>query len=101
MSMKGNLARSILCSLVTRVDFGWYCSIVGVRDSSEAGCFCRLGSADAEARVDAACGRAIRRITATEITVRSAITVLHDFIVGLGYGIAWPIFPQDDRTVVS
>jgi len=25
-----NLARSILCSLVTSVDFGWYSSIVGV-----------------------------------------------------------------------
>src|SRR5258708_21541176 len=28
--MNGNLARSILCSLVTSVDFGWYSSIVGV-----------------------------------------------------------------------
>lgn len=32
--MNGNLARSILCSLVTSVDFGWYSSIVGVC------CFC-------------------------------------------------------------
>src|ERR1700747_2274301 len=29
MSMNGNFARSILCSLTTSVDFGWYSSIVG------------------------------------------------------------------------
>src|SRR5580704_1057434 len=29
--MKGNLARSGLCSFVTRVDFGLYSSIVGTR----------------------------------------------------------------------
>src|SRR2546425_10036021 len=32
--MNGNFARSILCSLVTSVDLGWYSSIVGV------GCCC-------------------------------------------------------------
>ncbi len=28
MSMNGNFARSILCSLVTSVDFGWYSGLL-------------------------------------------------------------------------
>src|SRR5580698_929433 len=100
MSMKGNFARSILCSLVTRVDLGWYSSIVGVRDSCEAGSFGKLASSNAAARVAAACGRIKRRITTAKVTARSAIA-RQDFIVGLGYGIARAIFPQDDGTPLA
>src|SRR5580658_11155672 len=100
MSMKGNFARSMLCSLVTRVDLGWYSSIVGVRDSCEAGCFGKLASTNAAARVAAACGRTNRKTTAARINARSAM-VRQDFIVRLGYGIARPIFPQDAGTPLA
>jgi hypothetical protein len=49
--------------------------------------------------VAAACGRTNRKTTAAKLTVRSAMA-RQDFIVGLRQGIARPIFPQEDRTLL-
>src|SRR5712691_2344622 len=75
MSMNGNFARSIFCSLVTSVDFGWYSSIVGVC------CFCGVWSCCViEARGQTISAENVAtRMTETRVTDRL------EFIVPFGF----------------
>src|SRR5580692_165257 len=66
--MNGNFARSILCSLVTSVDFGWYSSIVGVRSCED--CFC--GATEDARRIAAPRGQKITKIARARITAKNA-----------------------------
>src|SRR6266403_6147226 len=72
--MNGNLARSILCSLVTSVDFGCYSSIVGV-------CFC----GDWPCCVMAERGQTMNAAEATTKIVETRRMVRREFIVPLGF----------------
>src|SRR2546430_1331483 len=73
--MNGNLARSILCSLVTRVDFGWYSSIVGV--------CCLRG--DWSWCVIAARGQTMSAARLAMRMMETKIMVRREFIVPLAY----------------
>src|SRR6266446_2248607 len=85
--MNGNLARSILCSLVTSVDFGWYSSMVGV---------CCFGG-DWPCRVIAARGQTMSAANvATRITETKRM-VRREFIVPLAYLNFRIIFAQESR----
>src|SRR6266581_2590920 len=85
MSMNGNFARSILCSLVTSVDFGWYSSIVGVC------CFCGVWSCC----VIAARGQTISAANVATRRTETKVTVRREFIVPLGFLNLRLIFPQE------
>src|SRR5438876_2928908 len=71
--MNGNFARSILCSLVTSVDLGWYSSIVGVC------CFC----GDWPCCVIAARGQTRNAAEAATRIVETKKMVRREFIVPL------------------
>src|SRR6266581_2590922 len=75
MSMNGNFARSILCSLVTSVDFGWYSSIVGVC------CFCGVWSCC----VIAARGQTISAANVATRMTETKVTDRREFIVPFGF----------------
>src|SRR5712664_3107037 len=84
--MNGNFARSILCSLVTSVDFGWYSSMVGVCCFFSGVWSCGLIAARGQTMPPA--NRATRMIE-TNVMVR------RDFIVPLGFLKLRLIFPQE------
>src|SRR5260370_4443057 len=84
--MNGNLARSILCSLVTRVDCGWYSSIVGV-----GWLFCEVCSCS----VIAVHGRASKSPANTETTMMRRVRLSPDFIGPLCFLDVRLIFPQE------
>src|SRR6266699_1094845 len=75
MSMNGNFARSILCSLVTSVDFGWYSPIVGVC------CFCGVWSCC----VIAARGQTISAANTATRMIATKFIVRREFIVPFGF----------------
>src|ERR1700734_323308 len=83
--MKGNFAPSILCSLGTSVDFGWYSSMVGVGFCDD--CFCN-DSREAVRCVAAVWGLTVAKITAARIATRNA-GARQDLIVRLGNGPAY------------
>src|SRR5438552_14897599 len=83
--MNGNLARSILCSLVTSVDFGWYSSIVGIC------CFCRAWSC----RVITARGQTMSAANMATRMTKKKVMVRREFIVPLGFLDVRPIFTQE------
>src|SRR5204862_7556445 len=78
--MNGNFARSILCSLVTSVDLGWYSSIGGVC------CFC----GDWPCCVIAARGQTRNAAEAATRIVERKKMVPRELIVAL-----WAYEPQD------
>src|SRR5882672_12942735 len=84
--MNGNFARSILCSLVTSVDFGWYSSIVGVWCFSCGPCSCCVVAARGQTMSAAN--------VATKMTEKK-VMVRREFIVPLGFLNVRLIFPQE------
>src|SRR5438552_17156922 len=83
--MNGNLARSILCSLVTSVDFGWYSSIVGIC------CFSRAWSCS----VIAARGQSMSAANMATRMTKKKVMVRREFIVPLGFLNVRLIFTQE------
>src|SRR5229473_5454480 len=73
--MKGNFARSILYSLVTSVDFGWYSSIVGV---------CSFFCGALSCCVIAARGHARSATDTATKTIKKKLTIRREFIEPLG-----------------
>src|SRR6266481_7380915 len=83
--MNGNFARSILCSLVTSVDFGWYSSIVGIC------CFCRAWSC----WVIAPRGQTMSAANMAKRMTKKKVMVRREFIVPLGFLDVRLIFTQE------
>src|ERR1700674_520853 len=82
--MNGNFARSILCSLVTSVDFGWYSSIVGIC------CFCL----DRSCCVITARGQTMSAANMAMKMTEKRVKVRREFIVPLGFEVRL-IFTQE------
>src|SRR5882757_7167214 len=73
--MNGNFARSILCSLVTSVDFGWYSSIVGIC------CFCP----DWSCCMVTARGQTMSAANMATKMTEKRVLVRREFILPLGF----------------
>src|SRR5436305_11876672 len=84
--MNGNLARSILCSVMTSVDFGWYSSIVGVCCFSCGACSCC---------VVAKRGQTMSAANMATKMTEKRVMVRREFIVPLGFLNVRLIFPQE------
>src|SRR5439155_17175239 len=84
--MNGNLARSILCSVMTSVDFGWYSSIVGVCCFSCGACSCC---------VVAKRGQTMSAANMATQMMEKRVMVRREFIVPLGFLKVRLIFPQE------
>src|SRR6267143_1945001 len=83
--MNGNFARSILCSVVTSVDFGWYSSIVGIC------CFC----VDWSCCVITARGQTMSAANMATKMTEKRVMVRREFILPLGFLNVRLIFPQE------
>src|SRR6266403_4540708 len=83
--MNGNFARSILCSVVTSVDFGWYSSIVGIC------CFCL----DWFCCVVTARGQTMSAANMATKMTEKRVMVRREFILPLGFLNVRLIFPQE------
>src|SRR5712691_7114556 len=81
--MNGNFARSILCSLMTSVDFGWYSSIVGI---------CCL---DWSCCVITARGQTMSAANIATQMMEKRVMVRREFIGPLGFLKVRLIFPQE------
>src|SRR5216684_6722173 len=83
--MNGNFARSILCSVVTSVDSGWYSSIVGIC------CFC----VDRSCGVITARGQTMSAANMATKMTEKRVMVRREFILPLGFLNVRLIFPQE------
>src|SRR6267142_4429772 len=90
--MNGNFARSILCSLVTSVDFGWYSSIVGTCWFFFAACSCCVAAARSQPR---------RAADKTTKMMEKNVMVRQDVIVPFWFLDLPIIFPQDRERAES
>src|SRR6266436_3341787 len=86
--MNGNFARSILCSLVTSVDFGWYSSSVGGCWLLREVCCCCVIPAR---------GQAMNTANMPPRRIEKNVMVRRGFIMSLGSLNVPHIFPQEGR----
>jgi hypothetical protein len=84
--MNGNFARSILCSFVTSVDFGWYSLIVGV---------CWLLGTPCSCPVRATRGQAISNPQRVMMPMVRNVMESRDFMGPLQFLYVRHIFPQE------